>query len=163
MLQTKDGRPAKRMATQEFRSFTEKVIKATLDCQKKHPGLYPDGHPYFSMDNATWHDVGDLQVVPGIKLKECLLPLPPQSPDLHKVIEHAINRVKSAMRADIAGDPRRLTAEELRGMFAKHFADMNKPEMVERDIQTLKKTFKAVGRSEGKGGTAGGWAPVGLN
>jgi len=156
LVQRRDGEPAVTMATQEFEHFMVQVIRKSLKDAD-------DVGPYFSMDNASWHRVGHLKVGKNKLLRDCQVPLPVLSPDLHKIIEHAIHRVKGAMGTWLAQNPRRHSVAELQRQFLKFFHATNQPKTIEKDLKTLRQTFKIVSLPKEKGGTGGGHAPPGLN
>lgn len=152
------------MTSQEFNAFMTTVIQKTLECKQRRPDVYEVG-PFLSMDNATWHAAGNLKVEGNKTVKDCKLPLPAMSPDLHKIIEHVNNRVKSAFAKKLAEDPRKYSADELRAMFEECFfaQDINGSKIIDADIHSLKQTMEVVSRSRKEGGTEGDHAPPGLN
>ena len=90
-------------------------------------------------------------------LKVHWLPLPPQSHDMHKVIEHAINTLKGAAKKYFNDHPEIRRAEDVRAAFEKLFYKMVTVEAVRKDIRSLKRTYRVINRSVDRGGTAGDW------
>lgn len=127
---------------------------------KQHPAIYQDG-VYVSWDRAKWHKPGRvLADARDIKFKQ--MPVPPQSHDIHKVIEHAINTFKAAFRKHLIDHPEIQRLEEIKAAAEKTFFKAVTRDGVRKDIRSLPATFRAINRSVKSGGTEGGWALKGL-
>lgn len=124
---------------------------------KKYPEVYANGM-WLSWDNATWHKAGGaLGNMRGLKVH--WLPLPSQSHDMHKVIEHAINTLKAAARKYFNDHPEIRKADDVKAAFEKLFYKVVTAAAVRKDIKSLKSTYRVINRSVEKGGTAGDWPP----
>lgn len=128
-----------------------------LSLSRRFPETYANG-VYLSLDNATWHkEASTLQGIRGLRVHQ--LPLPPQSHDFHKVIEHAINTLKSAADKYFSDHPEISKIEDVKAAFEKLFYEVVTRDAVSKDVESLKATYGVVNRSVQRGGTAGGWPP----
>jgi hypothetical protein len=84
-MQRKDGRPARGCTSEEFRVVAKAILDEARRKFKQH-GIKT--RPVLSMDNDSVHTSAKLAAV-GVDSR-VLLPLPPHSPDLHRVIERVM-------------------------------------------------------------------------
>jgi len=126
--------------------------------------------PFWSMDNDSAHITRDQMAEININ-PACRLPLTPKSPDIHKVIEHEVHRVKDVTKDEVGKHPELHTAREMQALTRKVFYQ-GMAESVLRDCISLLDTLKAVALPQGfvmhshtgapHAGTGGDWAPTGL-
>lgn len=91
-LQTKKGETAKSMTLAEFADHLRNVGRELVARGERLQ------RQWFSWDNARANGGSEQLLAAGLPADH-RLPLPPYSPDLHRVVEHAIGRVKAAMDA----------------------------------------------------------------
>lgn len=146
------------MSKEEFNAvvMTEVEDKARA-LQRNYPKLFQNGL-WVSMDNATFHPTGELKLrVRGLRVHR--LPVPPQSHDIHKVIEHAIHLLKMEFDKWMIDHPDVVKMEDIKAAFVRTFYEKVKRDGVRKDIMSLRKTYRAIYRSVKAGGTEGDWAP----
>lgn len=123
--------------------------------QKEHKKYYRLGGPYYSRDNASWHQWADLGGI-GIN-SEDLFPLPPYSPDMHKVIEHVVNNTWQRFQEYLLEHPSITTPAKVRAAFEHVFYTCNKVCSISQDIDSLPATYTVVHAKKEAGGTEGNW------
>ena len=138
--------------------FQERVLQPLIPkwkaLVKEYPSIYRDG-VYLSWDRATYHQEGTVLKNTGLKFKR--LPVPAQSHDIHKVIEHAINTVKAAARKWFVDHPEVQTMEGIKREFKRLFFEVLTREGIRKDIRSLRYTYRAINYGPKAGGTAGDW------
>ncbi len=115
----------------EFTREAEAKISQHLRTHPASPLCYG---AIWSYDNPSIHDV-DLTDL-GIT-EDDRAPLPPQSGDMHKVIEHVHARVCDAFREWVARNPRVTSPTQLRNQFEALFYEVITPASVHADVQSL--------------------------
>ena len=102
-MQTQQGHLAKGTTSKEFCDVMEKIQQAAT--MRVAPQLNPQQGEQlvYSYDNDSVHK-GALEElrVRGLLTSTNRAPLPPNSPDMHKVVEHCIARVTSMVNAELA-------------------------------------------------------------
>lgn len=80
----------------EFQEIAAEVLEAAFNYDQQK---IQDNQPIFSYDNPTVHLGGDAVVGPqGSPFRA---PLPPYSPDMHKVIEHVFNTSSQILKVEV--------------------------------------------------------------
>ena len=137
-----------------------KVEDKPRELQREYPKLFQHGL-WVSMDNATYHPKGELKLrVKGLRVHR--LPVPPQSHDIHKVIEHAINLLKKEFDKWMIDHPTVVNVEDIKAAFVRTFCEKVRADGVRKDIKSLSKTYRHIYRSVKAGGSQGDWAPAHL-
>lgn len=121
-----------------------------------NPDIYQNG-VFISMDNATYHKADVLKDVKGLKCT--LLPVPPQSHDIQKVVEHAINTLKAAADDYFNDHPEISKIDDIKAAFEMLFKTHITAESVQKDIRSLPGTYRTISRGLAYGGTEGDWPP----
>lgn len=97
----------------------------------------------WSMDNATSHK----HPLPQVHGRQ--IPLPPRSPDLHKVVEHAIGRIKRKFKIWMRTHPGSPTV----GTAWKELKEIARaqctPDIITRDVDSLRGTYISVLSAKG--------------
>lgn len=154
-LQTSAGKPAKKLCSSEYRDAVKAVKDKSEACKKAHPKIYGKSAPKYSQDNATWHKYAKLEEI-GINQSD-LMPLPPNSPDMHKVIEHAVNNTCTTFFNYLLDHPEVRSLQQVKDAFTKAFYDGNTVDGIRADVDSLWKTYDIVHRKQAAGGTEGDW------
>lgn len=157
LLQTKKGETAKTITAAEFVECMKEIKDKSEKCthEDEHKKYYKKGGPYYSRDNAPWHAFANLQEV-GIE-PEDILQLPPNSPDMHKVIEKIINNTWRELHSYLLEHAEVTTAKDVVAAFQKAFANNIKVETVRKLVDGLPKTYRAIQASRMQGGSEGDW------
>lgn len=113
------------------------------------------GGPYYSWDNASFHTSMKLEDV-GLTIGD-LWDLPPNSPDMHKVIEHVVGRVKRELRNALCDNANLATVNDLKTECKRVFFGIT-AESVQKDIDSLPSTYKHIHAKETQGGREGDWS-----
>ena len=148
-MQTKKGAAARGPTAEEFlhvmEYFKEKALAVKSDPRFKHSFNQRAGL-HFSYDNPPIHRNLPLQDVVRV-------PLPPRSPDMHKVIEHKFGILTRQMNASLAKD------DQLKGV-AKYKAELERlfhsisAESVHKDVLSLESTYSEILKVQGN------WPPA---
>lgn len=144
------------MTAEEFAETVVEVKDESNACVLSHPEFYSKGGPYYSWDNAAWHQAVSLDQVgltQGDKWQ-----LPPNSPDMHKVIEHVVGNVKRALRDKLADNANITSAQQLRDAFVEVFYEEISKDSIRKDIDSLPNTYKHIHHTKQQGGSGGDWA-----
>jgi hypothetical protein len=157
-FQTTKNKPAKKLTAAEFLDVMRNVKTKTDACKEANPKYYKIGGPYYSWDNASWHQAADLSTI-GIK-HEHRLPLPPNSPDMHKVIEHVVGNTKRRMKECLCDNAALTSVKDVKKAMEKVFYTKNKVTSIRKDINSLPGTYKIIHDKLCAGGTEGNWAPA---
>ncbi len=155
LLQTKLGKPAKRQTGDEFAERVQDVKQLSQASKEKHPQYYSKGGPFYSWDNASFHTSLKLQDV-GLSETDMWL-LPPNSPDMHKVIEHVVGRVKRALREELCDNANIKTVEQVKRVCRDVFFRIT-TESIRKDIDSLPNTYKHIHDKKSQGGREGDWS-----
>lgn len=152
-LQTKEGNVAKTFSAAEVNNvmthFQCKAIQVIEEQFKGDETKINEMQPIFSLDNAPVHC--DVEEIFGVGSR---VPLPPYSPDMHKVIEHVFNYVRQyvlvqrlpALAADNVNTPQSrhfwpaLVEEALFTVTA---------ESIREDISSLRDTYEYILKFKG--------------
>jgi hypothetical protein len=121
-----------------------------------------------SLDNAPIH--GGVAAYRELGLRSGQrLELPSLSPDVHKVAEHAIARLKQGVRQHLYKHPDCITSSQLQAALPGIHKQVNPPEVVLKDVLSLQCTYAAIATPAGLQapvatganvtGTGGDWAP----
>ncbi len=155
-LQTKRGEPAKRQTSDEFAERVLDVKQLSLASKDKHPEYYKKGGPFYSWDNASFHTSMKLHDV-GLSEEDMWL-LPPNSPDMHKVIEHVVGRVKRALREELCDNANITTVKQVKHVCKQVFFNRITVESVRKDIDSLPTTYRHIHAKKSQGGREGDWS-----
>ena len=160
-MQTKAGGAAKTfcaeeiwdVVVQDFMPAAEKVLKEAFKGKKKKGHM----HPLYSLDNARVHsDIKEL-------FHEDMVPLPPRSPDMHKVIEHIWNTISHDLKYNQLPSRSAIHKETPYsiGYWSNLVEDCARRlitvESVREDVNSLKDTYEYIVEHEGR------YAPHGKN
>lgn len=109
--------------------------------------------PLFSFDNWAGHNTAaELGILEGHNR----VPLPPGSPDIHKVIEHIFNRLAYAFGKELWLYARHDDVDVYCDVVEKILFNMD-VQSIRRDIRSLRDTYHSIIQG------GGAWAPPGLN
>jgi len=156
-MQTKKGTAAKGPTAEEFLHVMTYFKSEAMEVARKHPHVFGraaltgDIKLKFSFDNLPIHkdpSLGQLEIEK--------VPLPPRSPDMHKVIEHIFGTLTRAMNLSLATDPTLNTTAKYKAELERLFAAIT-PESVRKDVESLPATFKCIADD-----VKGGWPPARL-
>ncbi len=128
----------------------------SLASRDEYPQYYNKGGPFYSWDNASFHTSVNLQAI-GIQQAD-MWKLPPNSPDMHKVIEHVVGRVKRALREELCDNARLTTVEHIKDVCKDVFFNKITKESVKKDIDSLPTTYRHIHTKKSKGGREGDWS-----
>lgn len=124
------------------------VAKVNSDFFDEH------GDIMWSMDNAAIHNCDDKAMERELGISKPgqgnRLALPPNSGDMHLVIERAHARAGLQFQDRLLRLGRVLTIEEYKDMFRQAFYDANKPEQVQGDIASLPALYEAIVAGHGE-------------
>lgn len=147
-------------------------IKRARDAAKAR-GVDPedtDAPIYYSWDNAPANWSND-DMPDGAFEAVYRLPLPPYSPDMHKVIEHCMAHIKRALLRFAHETPELCTPETLQQQAKLAFESIT-VESIYNDVWSLPTTYAVVAGEEGNtvtgsdgkrwSCTAGDWPPAAL-
>jgi len=141
-LQTKRDTEAKGMVKQEFMDNMECIITKALEQGGRREGLT------FSWDrvhvNATDAEMAQL----GLELAQRLA-LSPYSPDMHKVIEHFIHRLKQGFFTALRTRPMYYHPWQMQRLLRSVFMSMPR-EHILADTHTLKLTYQLIAHEAGE-------------
>lgn len=130
------------MTREEFVDNLGNIVKA-LDTL----GV-PRADMYFSWDNAHNNGLGHELADYGIPPKH-RLPLPRYSPDMHRVIEHAMASVKGRLHELAMAHAHNLTPLMLQDLLRGVFAELD-PASIAKDVNSLPLAWKVVRGSRGR-------------
>ena len=113
---------------------------------KEHPDSPLLLGDQWSYDNPSIHDA-DLAELGITELNRT--PLPPQSGDMHKVIEHVHGTLCNAMSEWVARNPKVTKVADLKTQFEALFFKVITPVHVKKDIDSLPEQWRAIKAKEG--------------
>jgi hypothetical protein len=147
-----DGTPARGSTREEFRELIMEIEKAARG-QRAKLQRRPPPPINWSWDNASWHDpaLASGPFHPSRRLK-----LPPNSPDMHKVVEHAIGLLKHSFKKEFNKDRTIKTAKQAASLLHQVAHKVITRESIRKDVLSLEKTYRNIIESEGD------WASQGL-
>lgn len=112
--------------------------------------------PVLTLDNATCHTGANLEQLTA-ELPCTILFTPPRSPDIHKVVEHAVSRMKCMLKAWVRqGHITKLTDKlwlRIERAFYEETVNTHGVESVTADMATMNDTLHAIIEADGD------WAP----
>lgn len=140
------------MTQEEFRRNLQNIVKAlrALGVRKRDM--------FFSWDNAHNNGAAADLVTHGIPAGN-KLPLPPYSPDIHRVVEHCIHQMKAALDADmlgIAGTGLPENPEQTMQLLVRRAFKQLTPAAIDKDVSGLPLAYKLVAGAKGSTVKAGG-------
>lgn len=144
-LQTKNGNPAKGLTLSEFKARFAAIKRALTAKWKEQLGDSAPA-PIFIWDNGRFHT--DDPAAVGLRPQE-LLPIPPYSPDINKVVEHAHKSVKERFHNIWDAFPSLKKRVDAETILRKLWKELDFQEAVEKDALTLPATFAAIIESKG--------------
>lgn len=113
---------------------------------------WPAGQPaMYSFDNDRIHMNPETLASLQINYKN-RFPLPPNSPDMHRVVEHCIGRLKTAFRKWMYAHPRSRTMREYRAALTHIFfkqASVASANVINKDVKKLPALFKEIRAAKG--------------
>lgn len=122
--------------------------------------------PIFSYDHAGQHDTEEVEEAledVGISQDEsCRCPLPPLSPDFHRVIERVHANVSRAFKKKLRGQNFSREVSQYKKIYKELFHSTIKAASIQADIRGLRELWTAVATPVSEGGTGGNWGPVGM-
>lgn len=162
-LQNLAGKPAGGPTAEEFADFikdVDKEMRARIeDPTHAHSihELWPhddDGNqldPLYSYDNTNIHEAA-WQFFGGMDILR--YPLPPYSPDMHKVIEHVHAIICTALRSWITHEEEHAPGEVVHGTLymdklTEIFNEKIQPSSIKKDCMSLVATYRAIIHSDG--------------
>lgn len=113
----------------------------------------------FSWDNAGQHKFSaEMLQARGMQW----VPLPPYSPDLHRVVEHAVGRTWRAFLKARRGIPKSAKPDEYMDVLVDCFQEANTSPTVASDVMGLPEVYKVISSPLGADcgkylGSAGDW------
>lgn len=112
--------------------------------------LLEDNQPIFSLDNSPVHETAEQVVdVPS------RAPLPPYSPDMHKVIEHTFNWLNHSLKNVIPYiDPKQHSIHFWGNLVQDMYCSLP-VESVRKDVESLRRTYQWIIENLGKRATRG--------
>lgn len=129
-------------------------LTATMDSPGMTQLLKRNESWLYSWDNDKIHKGADLTKV-GIEAED-RFELPELSSDMHKVVEHVHAWLQAGMQRWLEGkDPDKITVDECKAELKRLFEQQLKKESIEKDVDSLKATYKAVIAHQG------GYIPAG--
>ena len=153
-MQTLKKQAAKGPTAKEFLNVMRRFTRQAEKVNREH-GLED---PLYSFDNASIHDVALLSEEMDFDGND-RVPLPPRSPDMHKVIEHVFGTLEGAMQKKLHDNPGLCTAEQYKKVLEKLFRKVITADSVRKDIKSLKGTYDMIRKCRDAGGVEGGWPP----
>lgn len=152
LLQTVNGNEAVAECADEFQELFREVHAEAYDDFRRDPAEYGN-RLTFSYDHASFHDAAEdqLDILP-----EQRAPLSPVSPDMHRVIETLIRRLKAAFFRALSRDPKVRTPEQARNLLLELASKIVTKEAVAKLVNSLPKTLESIIER------GGNWAGKGL-
>ena len=100
-----------------------------------------DPPPIYSFDNARFHTAA----IPDLNISaDEEMPLPPHSPDLHKVVEHQHALIKREFQKRFTIDRSISTRDEAKTLLSQVIQQVVKADSVAKDANSLYLTYKQV-------------------
>ena len=153
------GAVAKGPTCEEFEDVMGIVNSKAKLVALKNPGIFGSEEsprpPLFSFDNPPIHQNAMLSRA-GIKPAQ-RVPLPPRSPDMHKVIEHCFGRLTREMNTSLLSNPSIKSIEQYKAEIERLFYSKITRESIQAGVVSLVDTYTYI-----KGPAQGGWPPSGL-
>lgn len=151
--QTRDGKPAKGCTADEWANVMGK-FQAAAKRVAAGPTWNQEtrrGSPLYSFDNDRIHTVVDTLASLKINKNNRAL-LPPNSPDLHGVVERCIGRLKAAFQQWLYDHPKARTMDEyqqaLRHIFLTN-PNIASPRVINKQVEAMPSVYAAVLAAKG--------------
>ena len=142
LLQTKDGKPAQGITSEEFTEVMGK-IKAAAEAPDNSSKLKRGERWLYSYDNDKVHVGADLTkvgIMPALRFE-----LPPCSSDMHKVVEHIHAWLQMKMQQWLEDmEECSLNAEQCKKQLQKLFFKHLQKSSIAADVASLKDTYRAI-------------------
>lgn len=145
-MQTKEGKPAAGCTAREFCDVLDVIQEAAAQKMAAIPGGIQPQQLVWSFDNDRIHKAA----LPELQLRRMIsghtrAPLPPSSPDMHKVVEHCIGRLASMVAAELADteDVQQSVAFWQAKVESMFFGNIS-AESIAKDVASLRDTYKAI-------------------
>lgn len=150
-MQTAKGDPAVGCTSAEWADCMERFKEAAKRAVRL--GGWHAYHKYpatkfWSFDNDKIHQNKNLWRALSIQKKN-RYPLPPNSPDMHKVVEHCIHNLKTKFKDFLYKNPKQLTMAEYQKVLKNIFHKEVKAESIKEDVDTLYDTYRGILRARG--------------
>lgn len=141
------------------REFAEVVMKPIIQAGRslqnnaKYKRYFPgDAETLYSFDSARIHQAALVKDPNGTTLltpywfQEGVhrVPLPPYSPDMHKVIEHTHAVAEAKFGKWLMEDTKKYNIEEYKAKFEQIYRESCTHKVVAADVQTLHDTYDAI-------------------
>ena len=143
-MQTKKGVAARGPTAEEFlhvmEYFQEKAKAVTSDPEFKQ-SFNQRANLKFSYDNPPIHRNLPLPCIDRV-------PLPPRSPDMHKVIEHIFGILTGKMNESLARDAQLKGVVKYKAELERLFFSIS-PKSVNKDVLSLPSTYKEIVAAQG--------------
>jgi hypothetical protein len=127
----------------------------TAKAAMARPGWPPGAVATWSFDNDRIHQ--NPVTLARLKINSRnRFPLPPNSPDMHRVIEHTVGRLKTAFRKWLYAHPGPRSNKQYQAVLERIFYECPKvagPAAIKKDVLGLPKLFKLIRLARG------GWPP----
>ena len=147
-MQTQKGAVAKAPTKEEFLHVMQDFKGKAAEVKSKFPHVFAKRAPLrFSFDNPPIHNKCPLQQIgiePGHRA-----PLPPRSPDMHKVLEHIFGTLTRAMNESLARDPHLKGVAKYKEELERLFMEKVTAVSVNKDVLSLRSTYEKIIELEG--------------
>lgn len=151
------GAVAKGPTSEEFEDVMSAINEKAGEVMMENPEVFnAEKPPLFSFDNPKIHEVADLSRA-GISRQAQRVPLPPRSPDMHKVIEHCFGILSRAMNTSLMNDPSINSIQAYKAEIVRLFHTCITPQSIQADVASLIETYSYIAKQ-----ADGGWPPANL-
>jgi hypothetical protein len=119
----------------------------------KHDSTFASGvNILYSFDNANIHTCA---VRAGMLdfygwTEDDRLPLPPYSPDMHRVIEHTHGTATAAFRKWLYENPDKRTVDDIKAGFEQVYREVNTPDAIAKDVAGLPELYSWIHANGGE-------------
>ena len=147
-LQTKDnsGKVATHETAEECGEIFKKILRAARKAQFRHP-VWCDEELYISHDQATFFTRAEMPEGEGEVYH--LITMPPGSPDLHKVVEHAIGYVKPRFRKEFTQLLGKVGHHRAMELMEDVLREAITQDSIQKDAESMVDTIKSVLKNKG--------------
>lgn len=142
LLQTTKGKPAKGCTNMEWESVMQQFQQAAAAATSSAAWRAAFGHasPIWSFDNDRIHQ--NTLTLASLKINtKNRFPLPPNSPDMHRVIERCVGRLKDKFQAWLYDHPAPRDATDyqdaLREVFTSSQTKVATPNVIRGEVEKL--------------------------
>lgn len=137
------GAVAKGPTCEEFEDVMVVVNAQAKQVALRNPKVFASENssrlPLFSFDNPPVHQKAMLARA-GVKAEQ-RVPLPPRSPDMHKVIEHCFGILSRAMNKKLLEDSSIKSIEQYKALIESLFYSCITKESIQADVVSLVDTY----------------------